>query len=125
MRAGSKTVLVVEDDPDCLDAVADALEASGYGVERAVHGREALDVLRSDGHVDLILLDLMMPVMDGLEFLARQRSDPTLASIPVVLLSGEATLARRAAVLGVAGHLRKPVDLEALLATLDRLVPRS
>lgn len=122
MNRAQQTILVVEDDPDCLDAVADALEASGYQVMRAVHGRQALELLRGNGPADLILLDLMMPVMDGREFLARQRSDPHLSAIPVVLLSGEAALSQRATELGVEGHLRKPVDLSALLQTLERLL---
>jgi CheY-like chemotaxis protein len=113
---GAKTILVVEDDVECLEAVKDALEGDGYAVVTAMHGLQGLQRLESGPAPDLILLDLMMPVMDGWQFLREQRRRPTLAAVPVALLSGERDLAHRAGELHVAGYIRKPFDLDELLA---------
>jgi CheY-like chemotaxis protein len=121
-------VMVIEDDPDCREAVCAALEYDDYAVVEAADGSEALRYLESNApHAlpGLILLDLMMPVMNGREFLAAQRSRPALANIPVALLSGEARLAEGASELGVAEHLSKPIDLDALLAAVRRLTAPS
>ena len=116
-----KTVMVIEDDPDCLRAVSRGLKFGGYGVVEATNGLEALRALESGQAPALILLDLMLPVMDGARFLDEQRARPSLAQIPVALFSGERDLARRAVELAVAGYICKPVDLDDLLSTVRRL----
>ncbi len=109
-------MLVVDDDRDIREVVTDALEAEGYRVVTAGDGREAIALLRAVGAApSLILLDLMMPGMDGAQFRAEQRRDPTLDAIPVVVLSADSGLDAKAKSLGVAGHLKKPVALDALL----------
>ena len=115
-----QTVLVVEDDPECLEAIAEVLQHEGYGTLLARNGSEALESLQYRRRPDLILLDLMMPVMDGWEFLKALRRLPRFAGIPVVLLSAESHLAKRAEALGVAGHIGKPVELETLLSAVSR-----
>lgn len=112
--------MVVEDDPDCLEATGFALEYGGYAVVPATNGLEALRYLEVNPPPDLILLDLMLPVMDGWQFLNEQRARPALAQIPVVLLSGERDLEVHARELAVAGYIQKPPDLEGLLAAVRR-----
>jgi CheY-like chemotaxis protein len=94
------------------------LEAEGYRVVCAANGREALDYLHHAELPCLILLDLEMPVMDGWQFRREQSRDPALASIAVVLLSGEDHLDQIANALGVARHLTKPIEFNDLLATV-------
>jgi len=110
-------VLLVEDDVDVREAVTDTLEDAGYRVIAARHGQEALELLRNGGpRPCLILLDLMMPVMDGWQFRDLQSKDPALADIPVVALSAHGGLHA----LGAADHLRKPVQLRALMDVVER-----
>ena len=119
--ASCEGVLVVEDDPDILRALVQALEDEGYAVRAAENGRAALAALRAPGArlPCVILLDLMMPVMDGWAFRAEQLRDPLLAEIPVVVLTADGSAAARSAVLEVAGALRKPVELLTLLAAIQ------
>ena len=119
-----KTIMVIEDDPDCLEATIDVLEYGGYEVVTAVNGLEALRYLDSHPAPELVLLDLMLPVMDGSEFLTEQRARPALAEIPVALFSAVHELERRATELAVAGYIRKPADLSSLLDTVRKLASR-
>ena len=113
-------VLVVEDDPDIRATLCDALDDHGYSPVGTANGVEALEYLRGPGERPcLILLDLMMPVMDGQTFRAEQRADPTLAEIPVVVISAYRDVERQAAELA-AEVLPKPVRLDSLLATARR-----
>src|SRR5213078_3716941 len=85
-RMAQKTVLVVEDDPDIRDIVQDLLESEGYDVVPASHGRQALEFLAGVKHAakpDLVILDMMMPLVDGRQVLETMRHDPLLSSIPV------------------------------------------
>ena len=110
------SILVVEDDPDIRDALAAVLETEGYDVAKASDGQEALGQLRTSATPSLILLDLYMPVMNGWAFRAEQLRDPKLASIPVVVVSADSRVANRAADLGAAGWVGKPIDFDRLLA---------
>jgi CheY-like chemotaxis protein len=107
-------VLVVDDDPDILDAICDILDAEGYRVARARHGAEALEQVEA-ARPDIILLDLMMPVMDGVAFSHALRQRPRVSDIPIVVISADGN-PQRAASVGAAGYLAKPFDIEALLA---------
>lgn len=115
-------VMAVDDDPDILLAFKDVLEMEGHCVLLARGGREALELLRQGARPAVILLDLMMPDLSGWEFREVQAADASLASIPVVVLSGQGVSARDVAALGVSGYLKKPVDLEQLLGTVARYV---
>jgi CheY-like chemotaxis protein len=110
-----RTVLLVEDDFDIRDALSGILRDEGYQVRGASNGAEALESLRLNPCVQLIVLDLMMPVMDGWAFRAAQRTDPSLAKIPVLVLSADSGARERVESLGAAAFLRKPVQLDALL----------
>jgi CheY-like chemotaxis protein len=112
----SKFVLIVDDDPSLLEVTSFVLESEGMAVETAKNGEEALALLRSGRLPALVLLDLMMPVMNGWEFLDEVAKDPVLKMIPVVVM----TAAQRAQVSGVVEVLCKPVDLRALLRVVER-----
>ena len=114
-------VLVVEDDSDIRFGLSVVLEDEGHRVLTAADGREALDRLRSNSVPPcLILLDLMMPGMDGWQFRAEQQRDPALASIPVIILSAAGDLAARTAALGAAAVLQKPINVTEMLALVQR-----
>jgi CheY-like chemotaxis protein len=107
-------ILVVEDDPDVLGLIVTLLEAEGYRVAAATDGEEGLRAARRDCPA-LIMLDLMMPRMNALQFRAEQRRDPVLCSIPVVCFSGASHAATIALELGTEDCLSKPIDFDALL----------
>ncbi|HZP47488.1 MAG TPA: response regulator [Vicinamibacterales bacterium] len=111
---GHCPVLIVEDDADLRDMMAQLLSIEGFTSATVANGREALDYLR-DGHErpEVILLDLMMPVMDGWEFRRKQQADPALADVPVIVLS--ALDASRAADVDAEAFLKKPLDFDRLL----------
>ena len=113
-----KTILIVEDDAIAREAMALALTIAGYRVATARDGREALDYLHRHGPVCLILLDLLMPGMDGAEFRREQRQDPALKAIPVILLSAADQVQAETAALGAQGFVHKPVEPVSLLATV-------
>lgn len=118
---GSGLIMVVEDDADISDSIAAVLEDHGYTVTVAPNGQEALECLRSMTELPgLILLDLMMPIMDGRQFRAAQKTEPALADVPIVLLSAQADVRSAAHQLGARAWLRKPVDLAALLKVVSR-----
>ena len=114
------TLLVVEDDADIRETLAEALEGEGYLVFTARHGREALDRLEFGLRPALILLDLMMPVMNGLEFLSELRTRPGFSRTPVVVVS--ANQGYEAEDLGAREVLRKPITLDTLFKVVSRLV---
>jgi CheY-like chemotaxis protein len=106
-------VLIVEDDVELRDMMAQLLTLEGFVATAVANGREALDYLGRGDRPDIILLDLMMPVMDGWEFRRKQQSDPALATVPVVVLS--ALDHRRAAEVDAVAFLKKPLDFDRLL----------
>lgn len=117
-------ILVVEDDDDIRATVVEVFSYEGYQAVGASHGVEALELLRTSTQKPaLILLDLMMPFMNGAEFRERQLADPALAHIPIVILSADADASSRCSELGAAGWLKKPMKLRAILETAQRFAP--
>jgi DNA-binding response OmpR family regulator len=114
-------VMVVEDDFAIRETLRELLEDEGFRVSWASNGREALAQLKERAP-RLILLDLMMPVMDGWEFRTAQQRDPDIARIPVVVISADHGLEQKVSGLSVAGWLAKPFELDALLAAVKRYV---
>ena len=110
-------VLIVEDDPDSRNMLAALLGLHGYRTVTAANGLEALEMARRERPA-VILLDLMMPVMDGQTFRREQLGDATLAAIPIVVLSAHARTAELARELGASTHLLKPFDLDQLLRAI-------
>lgn len=123
-RASGRTLLIVEDDADIRDALDGLLSMEGFRVSGCSNGREALDWLHSSPKPDLILLDLMMPVMDGWQFLQAVRQEAALSAIPVVVVSAADRSQARAAALGVAAYLQKPLDPADVAARVQRLAVR-
>ena len=116
-------ILLVEDDFDMRDALIPILEYEGHRVVGAANGREALERLRTGPKPSLILLDLMMPVMNGAEFRAEQLRDPALASIPVVVVSADPAARSKAKVMGAVACVEKPLDIDKLLSEVRQSVP--
>ncbi len=110
-----RRVLIVEDDPGIRETLAQVLEIEGYEVGAASDGRKALTAARRE-HPDVILLDLMMPVMDGWQFRAEQKLDPAIRDIPVVVVSA---LGWRADIDAVA-FIAKPFRIEQVIEAVER-----
>lgn len=118
---GEARILVVDDDALIRDTLATALGDEGYAVHVAGDGRAALNSI-GVWRPDVIVLDLMMPVMDGAMFRAEQRSTADTAEIPVIVLSAAHEVQARAAALDAAAIFTKPFDLGALLDAIARVL---
>jgi CheY-like chemotaxis protein len=112
-----RSVLVVDDDRDIRETLEDVLAGEGFSVAAAANGKEALDYLRGSRHPCVILLDLMMPVLDGWGFRNAQVADPSLKGIPVVVLSAAPD---RRGLFEQTPVLQKPVSLDRLIGTISR-----
>src|SRR4051812_39206610 len=106
-------ILIVEDDGDLREMMAQLLTLEGFRASTVANGREALEYLSQGDKPDVILLDLMMPVMDGWEFRRQQQADAALARVPVIVLS--ALDQTRAANVQAEAFLKKPLDFDRLL----------
>jgi CheY-like chemotaxis protein len=115
-----QSILVVDDDPDIRESLAEILTDEGYRVSGVQNGREALAYLRGQTRPSLILLDMMMPEMDGWLFRVEQQKSLELAGIPVVILSAHGNVREAALALGAVDYLRKPLRVESLLEIADR-----
>jgi len=117
----SHRIFVVEDEEMIRDSIVEFLGEQGYDVVGAADGRDALNKLDvSNPRPCLILLDLMMPVMDGRSFREQQLQIPALAEIPIVVFSAYQDVAKTAVALNAVGHLAKPLRLPDLLRTVER-----
>src|ERR1700674_1814819 len=119
---GSVGILVVEDDADIRSALGDILADEGYSVSSAANGREALGLLRAGLTPQVILLDLMMPVMAGPDFRAAQLADPALSGIPVILITAEGRLREISQALRAEASFSKPFELSRLLRAIASVV---
>jgi len=108
-------VLVVDDQEDARASLAEILGMEGYAVATAADGQEALDYLRNNPPPSVILLDLMMPRMNGWEFRRRQLADPALAQAPVVIVSGADLTEQNQSMLQAASYFVKPIRIDELL----------
>jgi CheY-like chemotaxis protein len=111
-------VMIIEDDEGIRAALGQALVEEGYEVVTADNGHQALDLLQTGPLPSLILLDLMMPVMDGRAFLEARAADPRLADIPVIILTADTRATQDAATLNAQAILAKPLSLQSLLETV-------
>jgi CheY-like chemotaxis protein len=118
VSTAAREVLVVDDDLSTREALSDLLQDRGYSVIGAADGREALNYLRYASAPRIIILDLMMPVMNGWEFLEHQSRDPALLDIPVIVLT--ATPPRYP--LPARAVLRKPIQFESLVEILEQFL---
>ena len=111
-------ILIVDDDADIREVLTEVLRDTGHEVVTAANGQEALDVLRSGSSPCLVLLDLMMPVMDGYLFLEAQKNDPALAGIPIAVITAGRTVDW--AKLEGTPLVPKPIRLPLLLSVIQR-----
>lgn len=120
MAGHAHSILVVDDQTESSDAVGLLLEHEGLQVRVAHDGEEALDALHRGLRPCLVVVDLMMPKMDGWEFRQRQLSDPAYADIPVLIMSGYPNADKAAGTLGVRTVLKKPLSARRLLSLVNR-----
>jgi len=124
MSSTEKAILIIDDDPDMREALKFSLETQGYRISCAINGQDALSLLQpvtpTSLHPCLIILDLVMPIMSGVEFLSLLHQDPKLICIPVVVISAFEENELRSSQLKVQGFIKKPVDLDILLGWVNR-----
>ena len=116
----AKVILVADDDPDILSIVSMSLETQGYTVYKAANGREAVDLARQH-HPDLVLMDMMMPVVSGYEAVTELKADPSTRDITIVGLSAKAmaTDMERATDVGIDGYITKPFRIAQVLSVVE------
>jgi DNA-binding response OmpR family regulator len=117
-------VLVVDDDPAIRGLVADALRIEGYAVDLAAHGREALEALRAR-RPDTIVLDLMMPIMDGFSFIEACQREQLCTDVPIVVISAVQEALKRIKEVSVHACIAKPFDLDDLVRTVGQFARRN
>jgi len=120
MTEQQRPVLVIDDHPDTLEGLGALLRQEGFAVSLARNGLEALSMLRDGLRPCIIVMDLMMPVMNGFEFREEQLRDPALADIPVIACSGVTDPVQTAGHLGAKALLHKPTQSEQLIALIWR-----
>jgi signal transduction histidine kinase len=118
VRDRGRRILLVEDDDDIAEALRATLEEAGYSVETCHDGQQALDSLR-ESPADLVVLDLVMPVMDGWQFRALQRSDRSIADIPVVVITADSSA--KAAAVHAESYVKKPFGANELMNAVERV----
>ncbi len=116
----ANAILVADDDPDILSIVSMSLETQGYTVHKATNGREAVDLAR-EHHPDLILMDMMMPVVSGYEAVGELKADASTRDIVIVGLSAKAmaTDMERASDAGTDGYITKPFRIAQVLSVVE------
>jgi CheY-like chemotaxis protein len=113
------TILLIDDDGDVREAIALFLRKRGFNVRTADHGLDALRKLQQEGLPSVIIVDLMMPIMDGWEFMKRQRRDWRLCTIPTIVISGVPSHDPRCLEMPIVRLLPKPYTLDQLMAAIE------
>ena len=119
LPSGPKDVLVVEDEPYLCDLITDVLEAEGHTTRKASNGLDALELV-AERKPQLVLLDLMMPVMDGWEFMSELRANPAWRGVPVVIITAVYDVAKTQAITDARAVITKPFDIEQLSDVVRR-----
>ena len=125
MSISAGNVLIVEDDPEVREMITTLLATEGFYAVAAGDGLEALHLLRTVRHRApdapcLVLLDLKMPRLGGNEFRRAQLGDPTVANVPIAVMSGATDLEQRAEAMGAVATLTKPLDFDVLIEVVKR-----
>lgn len=119
----SKKILIVEDDEAIRSTLSDLLEMEGFSVFSKVNGQEGLDYLLSTSDLpDLILLDLMMPVLDGIGFCQEKQKRPGFSHIPIIIMTAQGHSKEKQIEAQVSHYLKKPLDFEKLLAAINNVL---
>jgi CheY-like chemotaxis protein len=120
VRTVAKAILVADDDPDILSIVSMSLETQGYTVYKATNGREAVDLAKQH-HPDLVLMDMMMPIVSGYEAVGELKADASTKDITIVGLSAKAmaTDMERATDVGIDGYITKPFRIAQVLTVVE------
>jgi CheY-like chemotaxis protein len=112
----AKHILIVEDSPDLQLLLAKLFGAEGYSYSQAFNGREALELLKSNSSLPaLILLDIMMPIMGGIEFHRELAKNSQMSKIPVIVMTADSNFQAEKNQMGVAAVVRKPIEIDSLL----------
>jgi len=117
----SKRVLVIDDEPDLLEVMGKRFEASGLEVLTATEGKSAIGIIEN-GAPDIIVLDVIMPVMDGFSVFKWIKTTPVICNIPVIIISGRSTMAETFRSMGVDSFIAKPVESAQLVSEVKRLL---
>lgn len=118
--SAAKRVMIIEDDNDIRGSIAELLTDAGIPTIQAENGLQALNLLAQGEMPALILLDLMMPVMDGFKFREQQLIDPKVSGIPVIVMSADGNVADKQARTAALAYLRKPIDIQDLLEVVKK-----
>ncbi len=116
-----KKIMIVEDDLSISEALKELLSYEGFNVLQAFNGQEALDRLQSGYRPDLILLDLMMPILDGIGFRNEQLKSHLFSQIPVIILSADGNIKSKAEQVKVSNFIKKPVDIDHLINVVNSI----
>lgn len=120
-KTNRRLIFLIEDSPDIRDLVTLLYKGEGYAIEMACNGQQALEKLRQLPELpSFILLDLMMPEMDGYEFRKLQEAESDLVQIPIVVMSADANAESKAIAIGASGHIKKPFNVVTLLEVASR-----
>ena len=123
----SKRILCIEDEPEMIELIRLILARAGYEVLGAESGPDALDLLAANPDIDLILLDLMMPEMDGWEVYQRLKADERTSQIPVIIVTAKAQRIDRVLglyIVGVDDYLTKPFSPKMLLESVQKILEK-
>lgn len=120
----SKHVLIIDDERDIRETLQELLESEGHHITLASNGQDALNLLHSPSEekFDLILLDLMMPVMSGIDFRLEQQKDPQLRQIPTYLMSASRNTQKVSSELELSGFINKPIEINELFSVIENAV---
>ena len=124
--APKSTILYVEDNPDNRSLIRRVLEAERYAVVEAINARQALEILES-GNIDLVLMDINMPDMDGYTLTAKIKAIDKFSKIPIVAVTANVMRGDREKSLGAGcdGYIQKPIDIDTLSQQIERFIIRS
>jgi CheY-like chemotaxis protein len=119
-----RSILIVDDDVRNTFALVSYLETLDMNIFTAEHGRDALEILQKNDQIEVVLMDIMMPVMDGYEAMRKMKENSVTADIPVIAVTARAMKGDREKCLkaGASDYISKPVNLAALLEKMERLI---
>ena len=124
MEKAGKSLLIVDDNDKNIFALKAVLKVRGYKSQQAASAKEGLKILKENKGIDLVLLDMMMPDMDGYEMVQLMKNDQQIKSIPVIAVTAQAMAGDKEKCLeaGVDAYITKPIDIDALLKEIESLI---